>query len=388
MNLDITHASFDVLIFAGRALVIQRPTADTLTAYVVTSLIESKVADTERAISDAFSCIEGETFDDAYTTALVAYAYARYGDMNKAQEYLDRLMKLAVRNETAQTVHWEKAEAETVDVTLPWNRQAEKKSINTEMTAYALLTLTLIESDDSTLPLSIVRWLTQQQNSRGGFTSTQDTVIALQALSQFAMKFFGSQSSSDITVSGDDVDAAVSVSGTNSLVQQLVDVPSVPSVLDVTVTGSRCVIIKGNVFYNLYEEQRRVPVFSATANVMTTNCKTWQMTACGTYTGEEESSNMAIISVNMVTGFSPVKESLNKIFEKPSKNSQLKRFDIEGKTVDIYVNEFEPGEQVCVTFDLEKYLDVENVKSAVVKVYDYYEPEQTASTLYSIEECK
>ncbi|XP_014679496.1 PREDICTED: alpha-2-macroglobulin-like protein 1 [Priapulus caudatus] len=97
---------------------------------------------------------------------------------------------------------------------------------------------------------------------------------------------------------------------------------------------------------------------------------------------------MAIISVNMVTGFSPVKESLNKIFEKPSKNSQLKRFDIEGKTVDIYVNEFEPGEQVCVTFDLEKYLDVENVKPAVVKVYDYYEPEQTASTLYSIEECK
>ncbi|XP_014672176.1 PREDICTED: alpha-1-macroglobulin-like [Priapulus caudatus] len=90
---------------------------------------------------------------------------------------------------------------------------------------------------------------------------------------------------------------------------------------------------------------------------------------------------MAIISVNMVTGYSPVKASLRELIGKPSKGSQLKRFDIEGKTVDIYVNKFEPGQQVCVIFQLEKYLDVENVKPAAVKVYDYYETEQAASTL-------
>jgi hypothetical protein len=49
------------------------------------------------------------------------------------------------------------------------------------MTAYALLSLVKLGSKkDMNDARSIVRWLSKQRNSEGGFISTQDTVVGLQ----------------------------------------------------------------------------------------------------------------------------------------------------------------------------------------------------------------
>ena len=49
------------------------------------------------------------------------------------------------------------------------------------MTSYVLLTLVKLGSNQDLLKArSIVRWLSKQRNSEGGFVSTQDTVVALQ----------------------------------------------------------------------------------------------------------------------------------------------------------------------------------------------------------------
>lgn len=57
-------------------------------------------------------------------------------------------------------------------------------AIDIESTSYALLTLMERSEIDSALPA--LRWLISKQNSNGGFSSTQDTVIALQALGAIA----------------------------------------------------------------------------------------------------------------------------------------------------------------------------------------------------------
>ena len=51
------------------------------------------------------------------------------------------------------------------------------------MTAYNILSYVKMEN----LPqaLSSVKWLAKQRNSQGGFVSTQDTVVALEALSEY-----------------------------------------------------------------------------------------------------------------------------------------------------------------------------------------------------------
>merc|ERR1711971_1435154 len=63
-----------------------------------------------------------------------------------------------------------------------WGCRASSESV--EMTAYMIQSLVLRgragEAVDS------VKWLGKQRNSQGGFVSTQDTVVALQALSMYS----------------------------------------------------------------------------------------------------------------------------------------------------------------------------------------------------------
>jgi len=69
----------------------------------------------------------------------------------------------------------------------------DAKPVSIEMTAYALLTQLIRDkrsketdggvSKDS---INIARWLMKQRNQNGGFFSTQDTVVGITALSQFA----------------------------------------------------------------------------------------------------------------------------------------------------------------------------------------------------------
>lgn len=63
----------------------------------------------------------------------------------------------------------------------------ESKTLNVEVTAYALLTLlSNVKNDSECLP--ILRWLLNQRNDQGGFEGTQDTVIGIEALANFAVK--------------------------------------------------------------------------------------------------------------------------------------------------------------------------------------------------------
>lgn len=54
-------------------------------------------------------------------------------------------------------------------------------ALSVEMTSYVLLSLLKLgDTADLLNARSIVRWLSKQRNSEGGFVSTQDTVVALQ----------------------------------------------------------------------------------------------------------------------------------------------------------------------------------------------------------------
>lgn len=60
------------------------------------------------------------------------------------------------------------------------------KSSDVEITSYALQAMLRNGTAEDWLP--VIKWLTKQRNSNGGFTSTQDTVVGLEALIRFAAK--------------------------------------------------------------------------------------------------------------------------------------------------------------------------------------------------------
>lgn len=68
-----------------------------------------------------------------------------------------------------------------------WSNSNKDHSNDIEVTAYILQSL--VETEEAGKVLPIIKWLVGQRNSLGGFDSTQDTVVGLQALIKFAEKY-------------------------------------------------------------------------------------------------------------------------------------------------------------------------------------------------------
>ena len=129
-----------------------------------------------------------------------------------------------------------------------WGCRASSESV--EMTAYMIQSLVLRgragEAVDS------VKWLGKQRNSRGGFVSTQDTVIALQALSMYSQNVTSIPLDMTLTVTHSSPTEAektrelgvFSMEETNKLLLQSQTVPDLPSKLTVETKGSGCTLVQ------------------------------------------------------------------------------------------------------------------------------------------------
>lgn len=66
-----------------------------------------------------------------------------------------------------------------------------------ETTAYALLSL--LEAGDRRHTVCLARWLVKIRGNRGGYYSSQDTIVALLALSEFGNRTFTEELNKSVT---------------------------------------------------------------------------------------------------------------------------------------------------------------------------------------------
>lgn len=93
------------------------------------------------------------------------------------------------------------------------------------MTAYGLLAI--LEAGLYTDGLPIMKWLLNQRNEQGGFQSTQDTVVGLQALSKFAERVSAASNNVQLSLKyNENAESRINVNGDNSLVLQTYEVMS------------------------------------------------------------------------------------------------------------------------------------------------------------------
>ena len=173
-----------------------------LTAYTLVSLLEMYASNSstvpEKLLQDALLCLkvdEGEK-RDLYTTALTAYALTLAGKTDEARQSINWLLGQARKE--SRSLWWEKpgniqTRLEMTDI-IPYKLcfPGSGMSLNVELTSYVLLSLVQLKTKQDLLDASsIIRWLSKQRNSEGGFISTQDTVVALQVNSfAFELVFF------------------------------------------------------------------------------------------------------------------------------------------------------------------------------------------------------
>uniref|UniRef100_A0A6Q2X6G0 Alpha-2-macroglobulin bait region domain-containing protein n=1 Tax=Esox lucius TaxID=8010 RepID=A0A6Q2X6G0_ESOLU len=292
----------------------------TLTAYITASMLESNMSVSDPVVNSSLSCLRNSISDlsNTYTTALLAYTFTLAGDMEMRTLLLQHLDKMALQE--GGLLHWTQTSSET------------SASLAVEISSYVLLA-SLSASPLSTADLGyssrIVRWLVKQQNSYGGFSSTQDTVVALQALSLYSTKVFSKEGSSTVTVKslsgGQNV---FDVNQNNKLLYQERQLQDVVGKYTVEVKGSACASVQVYGFLHLFSNR---------------------------YGGKEQNTNMIIVDMKMLSGFSPVPESLLELQSAVPHNCSL---------------------------DIVQQLPVKNLKPAVVKIYDYYQPSDQAETEY------
>ncbi|XP_078348546.1 C3 and PZP-like alpha-2-macroglobulin domain-containing protein 8 isoform X2 [Oculina patagonica] len=378
-------------------------TEATLTAFVAVSLMESGMSAQDKVIQNALNCLRtaSSNLTDSYSLALFSYTFTLAGDQD-ASDLFKALQAKAINKEGL--VHWEKEKEvkPTPSEYIWWNPYYRAPAADIEMTAYALMTYVLLAQDDVSLigeAMPIVRWLTKQRNALGGFSSTQDTCVALQALSKYARDVYSN--TTDLTVQfGEDnsqFSHTFSITDNNRLVSQRAQVPSdiLPMKdLPVKVDGQGCALMQADVSYNI-PDVKEEPAFDLKVSlklsedvfgsILTTEtgdplCLPLDVSINAKWL-REDSSNMAVIDVKLVSGYQVEEESLDKLTNNPKLG--LKRYEMEGQHVILYFDEID---KVSFSFKIHQSTMVKKTKPASVMVYDYYETHLSATVMYKITE--
>ncbi|KAM6383238.1 alpha-2-macroglobulin-like isoform 3-T6 [Alca torda] len=362
----------------------------TLTAYITIALLEIPLPVTHSVVRNALFCLEtaaNEKENHVYTKALMAYAFALAGKEEKRKALLGSLEKEAVKKDGS--VHWQRPGREP-EVDLPYYRY-RAPSAEVEMTAYVLLAHLTTQPAPSQQELSfaslIAKWISGQQNPNGGFSSTQDTVVALQALSLYgAVTYAKSGAASKVTLrSGGDFQQDFQVDPTNRLLLQRVPLPQVPGDYSTEVSGEGCVYLQTSLRYNVQPTQEDAPFVLHVYTIPETCAdskahKAFDIGINVSYTGERNVSNMVIVDVKMLSGFIPVKSSVRKLSN--AWFHQIQRTEVSANHVLLYIEQLS-SETLSFSFSVERDVPVRDLKPAQVKVYDYYETDEFATQEYT-----
>ena len=211
-----------------------------LTAYVAVALQEAGDATaSDRAVG--YLGEQLDDIDDPYTMAIVAYAL-EMGGSDRAVDAYNKLMSMAIQDE--QGLHWGAglviAEPKADGSGDAQHPRHDDRSAGIETTGYA--TLALLEHGDRLNASRSAQWLVSQRNSYGGFGSTQDTVVGLQALTQFAAdaKFDVNMT---VALTAGDWKRQVDITQDNADVLQTLEMP-IGGTLEIASRGSGQVVVQ------------------------------------------------------------------------------------------------------------------------------------------------
>ncbi|XP_029536717.2 alpha-2-macroglobulin-like isoform X2 [Oncorhynchus nerka] len=347
-----------------------------LTAYITAALLELDGNTSDPMVEKSLMCLKAAVSDkleNTYTIALLSYTFTLAQNQDMRVKLITHLDKIAATS--GGNRHWERAEASGT----------KTDSLEVEMTSYVLLALL----SGPTMPgfgleysIGIVRWLALQQNPYGGFASTQDTVVALQALAKYSAATFRPEGASTVSVSSaGGLKMKFTVNQNNRLLYQEEQLREVPGDYKIKAQGKSCVFVQIAMHYNIPPP----PDFSA-FNISTETLgkcdgtkKSLIVSVAVRYNGRREETNMVIINVKLLSGFVLDKSSLGPLQNDPT----VKRVDLEEGHVIIYLDGLKQKETKTYSLAIEEDVPVRNLKPAVVKVYDYYQTSDEAVSEYS-----
>ncbi|XP_064470755.1 complement C3-like [Ornithodoros turicata] len=363
-----------------------------LTAYVLITLTEcandgvqmGNQMTTARAQASAFLESNLRASTDPYTLALSAYALSLANSPRK-QSVLGWLKGVANYREGDNTRHI----------------SAANTPHSIEATSYAIMAFI---NEDEGLPYinSYINWMNQQLQPSGAFKSTQDTVVALQALTRYAM--FAKEGDMDLTCevtlsNARDFNTTVRIRRDNSHILQKVPVTGTCEHIFLNVKGygtanaffsysyreekSEDELCKFDIEIKFEEKKvheiigRVVRSADQEGNIKRRRDRTYSMAVCARSLGSEDIGT-SIIDVGLLSGFSPVRDDLERLMD----TKVIDLYELTKRSVVFYLSEIPHRQHVCIQFNLTREYVVGKIQSSTVRVYDYYNPDVACSRFY------
>ncbi|NXW64348.1 CO4 protein, partial [Eurystomus gularis] len=353
---------------------------------------------------------------DCYSTAITAYALTLVqSNSQEAQSAKEKLRGCSIFDAAKQQRYWGNG----------------NDAVSVETTAYALLQTLLVRDIEYARP--IATWLTERRNYGGGYCSTQDTVVALEALSAYSIQTLNSASTNltvelrtpgrqqDYTITLTDSDEViqkqlqfelgrkleVSVhgrgNGTMSILKvywssELKNNTCSDLVLTVEMEGS---IQYSEVAYSDENEDYEDPIAAENSAfeplfgiewfdihtrrkrdvISPSKTEPLQYKVCVRSTGSN-APKMSLVDLSLLSGLEPDTRDLEQLVT--SSDQYIQHYEYREGRVLLYFGEITSGsEPDCISFGAKQINPMGLVQPANAILYDFYNPDRKCSVFYS-----
>ncbi|XP_041068274.1 complement C4-B-like [Carcharodon carcharias] len=361
-----------------------------------------------------------------YALAVTAYALALVDPGSSATHEADeKLKQMAIYDKGNDVRYW------NADKTSERAHQAS--AITIETTSYALLQTVAMKDLNYAKP--IVKWLTEQRRYEGGFRSTQDTVVALEALSEYSIATFQPEELDMRFTFSHPIRKTkhnLHINRDNALVQDKLNFPlGYPISIQITGkgTGSLTVLksyqlmteptntcdyfslevtVKGKVKYmalpdysNYEDYDEHLPGDQPLSEIEWFDLRSrkrrdapdadkdrtiyYEVCAWHEPDGDldHRASGMAIVDISLLSGFEPEHADLDKL--KNIADRYIDEYEFKDGRVILYLEKV-TEQRECVVFGAKQIIPIGLIQPASATLYDYYNPSTKCNVFYNAPE--
>ncbi|NXE25337.1 CO4 protein, partial [Ardeotis kori] len=353
---------------------------------------------------------------DCYSTAITAYALTLVqANSEEAQLAKEKLRGCSVFDAAKQQRYWGNG----------------NDAVSVETTAYALLQTLLLKDMEYARP--IATWLIESRNYGGGFCSTQDTVMALEALSAYSIQTLNTASTSltvRLETHGRQKDYSMTLTNTDEGFQKELEF-ELGRKLEVSVDGSgngtmsilkvywsselknnTCndliltVEVEGIIKYSedaysdeMYdyessmaeehsasEPPSKIEWFDIHSRrkrdvISPSKAEFLQYKVCVRSTGSN-APKMSLVDLSLLSGLEPDTNDLEQLVT--SSDQYIQHYEYKEGKVFLYFGELTSGpDPDCITFGAKQINPMGLVQPANAILYDFYNPDRKCSIFYS-----
>ncbi|CAB05007.2 TEP1-F [Caenorhabditis elegans] len=349
-----------------------------LTAFVLISILENGM-ENGKAVTYLEKHLD-EVSGNAYTMAVVAYAL-QLAKSKQAGKAFENLKKHKIVEKSGD-VKFASAQKKVEKLKESRAYMFQARPVDIETTSYAVLSY--LAQNQTSESLSIIRWLVSQRNELGGFTSTQDTVMALQALSSYAAVTYSDKHTSQVTILNGKHTHSFDINIRNAIVLQSYQLSSLNDAVSINANGTG--VVFAQLSYSYYRDSLNddAPFFCSQEIKEIRAGNRLQLDLCCNYTRPGK-SNMALAEIDALSGYRFDAEQVHTL----TSIEDLQRVEMEkdDTKMNVYFNPL-GGRPVCLSLYSDVTYQVADQKPANFRLVDYYDPEEQLKMTYAAKQTR